>query len=125
MSDTTLVYNITVNAGDGGNTTTYYAFNFGDYSTETIYITFPAGCAGLVGVRLEFNDTPTYPAGSDQFWFYDDYVLQQDVSSQPTTGQWRAAFQNTDWNPHTLQFDFRLNYVDQPNSSATATLVTA
>lgn len=123
MSDQALVYGITIPAGFGSNTITYFDFNFGDFSTEKVYITFPPGCAGNVLTRLEFNESPAYPTSDGQWFDYDGYVVEVDVTNQPTTGQWRAAMINTDRFDHTLHFDFRLNYVPQPTQSATTPLV--
>ena len=123
MSDQTLVYGVTVAAGFGNTSISYFDFNFGDFITETVYITFPAGCAGQVLARLEFNESPAYPTSDGQWYDYDNYVVEQAVSNQPTTGMWRAALINTDIFDHTIHFDFRLNYVPQPTSTAPSGLI--
>jgi len=45
-----------------------------------VLVTFPPGCAGLVGVQLRLGGSAVYPFNENEYFIHDDYILEQDVT---------------------------------------------
>ena len=106
MADFSQSIQCTVPPGFGTQTLQGFPANLPDCIVVKILVTFPPGCAGLVGVSLFAGGSPAYPNVAGQYMAFDDYTLDQDVSNQIQTGQWDVIAYNLDINPHTLQVVF-------------------
>ena len=88
-----------------------------------IILTFPPGCAGLVGAQVRYASNPVYPVGSGNFFVLDDYVLPISVSNQRQGGQWSVAGYNNDVFPHTVTVYFYYDYLAAAQSSNQSGLI--
>jgi hypothetical protein len=125
MPDVVTSQPLTMLAGNGSSQIWYEDTYLGDSDVSQAVIVFPAGCAGLVGARLEFSGNPVYPAGDNPWFVFDDYVLVIPISGQGNSGQWRVVGYNNDYNDHTLQFYIYWDYLPIASQSGTSSLIAA
>lgn len=111
MTDVITAQPFSPGPGSGSFALWYNDVKLGDSDVEFILVTFPPGCAGLVGCRIEYAHNPVYPIGSNEWFIFDDYTFRIDVSGQRTGGQWRISGYNTDILPHTIQSYWGWNYL--------------
>lgn len=109
MSDFTKVFDIALPAGKGVMTPVEYETRLGLCTVEEFLITFPPGCAGLVGAAIFAAHSPAYPNDQNAYLAFDDYVYVQPVSSQIDSGDWSIMAYNVDYFPHTLQIVAKCN----------------
>lgn len=76
-----------------------------------ILLNFPPGCAGFVGVRVEYANNPVYPIGQGNFFILDSYLMPILVTNQREGGQWRLVGYNEDTYPHTVTGYFFFDYI--------------
>lgn len=109
MSDFSVAFNFTIPPGAGQTVVTEFDTLLGNCDVTEILITFPPGCAGLVGVAVFAGGSPAYPNQAGQFFTFDDYTYLQEVSNQLNSGQWSLMGYNLDINPHTIQVVYKCN----------------
>lgn len=93
--------------------------NLGPSIVRRILITWPAGCGGLVGVRIEAGGGFAFPNVDGQYLSFDDYTYAFDVANQTTSGQWLAACYNVDYIDHEITVVYEFDYLrgNQQSSS--------
>ena len=123
MTDEITNSNLGLPGGNGSQALFFNSVNLGDSDVEYITIVFPPGCAGLVGVRIEFAVNPVYPKPLGSFFIFDDYTFTIDVSGQGNSGQWRAVGYNQDTYFHTIRTYWGWNYLKRANPQSAATLI--
>lgn len=123
MTDTVKAFSVDLTGNVALNTIVYTSMSLGDAEVTEIKLVFPAGCAGLVGARLEYTDSPVYPAAVDEWYKFDDYVITVNPTRQGNSGAWRLAAYNNDYYDHTLDVYFSYNWVNAAPGSATSSLV--
>ena len=109
--------------GNGSKALFFNAVNLGDSEVEYITLVFPPGCAGLVGVRIEFAVNPVYPLPTGSYFIFDDLTYTIQVSGQGNSGQWRVVGYNQDTYFHTIQTYWGWNYLKRANPQSAATLI--
>jgi hypothetical protein len=125
MADAIQAFILDVPAGNGGGLIHSVDCPLGWSDVSNIMITFPAGCSGLVGARIEYAGNQVYPISISGWFVLDDYVLQIPVTNQQQAGQWRLAAYNIDYYPHSITAYFSFNYLlpsNQPSSSGLISL---
>lgn len=123
MTDTVKAFSVTLTGNQTLNTVVYTDMSLGDADVVKIEVVFPPGCAGLVGARLEYTDSPVYPASSDEWYKFDDYVVTIEPTRQGNSGAWRLAAYNNDYYDHAIDVYFSYDYVNMPASSGSSQLV--
>lgn len=123
MTDVITAQPLTLPPNGGPNTLWYEQVNLGWSNVSQILITFPPGCANLVGARIEFAINPVYPIGGNSWFTFDDYTLAIDVTGQGNSGQWRFTGYNSDVYPHNLTAYFFWDYVDLASEGSSSSLV--
>ncbi len=84
---------------------------------------FPPGCAGLVGVQIQYAVNPVYPNAHGAYYILDDYTLVIPVSSQQKAGQWRLVAYNYDTYVHTIRSYWSYNYLTSQQASGNSPLI--
>jgi len=123
MTDVITTQPLIIPAGNGSTEVYYEEVNLGDSQVESITIVFPPGCAGLVGVQIQYAVNPVYPVGAGSWFVLDDYTYVIDVSNQQTGGQWRIAGYNADIYQHAIQSYWGWNYLPQSPVQSAASLI--
>lgn len=96
----------------GSNTSLALAnIDLGPSEVKRILLTFPAGCGGLVGVRIEAAGGYAFPNQPGQFLSFDDYTYAFDVTNQAQTGRWTKVAYNVDLIPHLVTVVFEYDYL--------------
>jgi hypothetical protein len=111
MSDFTKVYEIDFPAGNGSPEYAQLDTPLGLADVQEILITFPPGCAGLVGIQIRAGGSPAFPNDDGSYFVFDDYTLVQSVANQIKTGQWTVAGYNSDYIDHVVQVIYMANNV--------------
>jgi hypothetical protein len=111
---TDVVRGFTLNIPGGGSVSNIFFVDceLGISNVTKILLSFPPGCAGLVGIRVEHGGNQLYPQDPGTFFIFDDYPLEIPVTNQGNAGQWHVAGYNTDFYPHLIQAYFYYDYVD-------------
>lgn len=91
--------------------TVVFGPNLGPSIVRRILITWPAGCGGLVGVRVTAGGGFAFPALAGQYLAYDDYTYPFDVANQVTSGQWLAVCYNVDLIDHLITIVYEYDYL--------------
>ena len=123
MADVVTSQPLNMPAGNGAKAEYYYDVNLGASDVSQVIVVFPAGCAGLVGARIEFSVNPVYPVEPNPWFIFDDFTLVIPVSNQGTSGQWRVVGYNQDYNQHTVGFYFYWDYLPVNAQQSTASLI--
>lgn len=123
MSDFTQSIAVTIPAGTTAANPYTQQTPLGDCDVQSITLTFPPGCAGLVGATINAAGSPAYPNQPGQYFVFDDYIFEQTVSRQIQSGQWSVTGYNTDTNNHTVQVIFQANYIAAPPGGFSTPLV--
>lgn len=123
MSDFTQIFNIQIPAGSTVQTLLDTPLNLGLCEVERFFITFPSGCAGLVGVSIFAGGSPAYPNQRNKFFAFDDYTYVQDVSNQINSGQWDIVAYNLDYLIHTIQVIAQADYTQNSMFSGASSVV--
>jgi hypothetical protein len=123
MPDAVYEQDLTIPAGNGSKGIYFNAVNLGLSDVQEIMIVFPPGCAGLVGVVIQYAVNPVYPNANGSYYVLDDYVLTIPVSGQQKAGQWRIAGYNQDTFPHTIRSYWSYNYLTVPEVTGTSPLI--
>jgi hypothetical protein len=74
-------------------------------------MTFPPGCGGQVGGRVEAGGGFAFPSAPGQFVTFDDYTYAVDVTGQVDNGNWAVVAYNTDAIAHEIQWVFEYDYL--------------
>lgn len=111
MADFVFIAEHTVPAGNGAQVVSTFNDSLGLCWVEQIELTFPPGCAGLVGGRLRVGGSSVYPNQTNQYFIHDDYIVRIPVTNQVSSGQWALSAYNLDFVPHILQVSYYCNYV--------------
>jgi hypothetical protein len=121
MPDTVFQSDLTIPAGNGSSRVWFVPVNLGWSDVVEAMLIFPPGCAGLVGVQLQYAVNPVYPNAAGGYYIMDDYVLTIPISNQQQGGQWRVAGYNQDTYPHTVRCYWSYNYLTlSPNSGGSS-----
>lgn len=123
MTDAIQAFPLTLPGSGNPNQIFFVPALLGDSNVTQIILTFPAGCAGNVNVRVESGGAQLYPLKPGTWFNFDDYVLVIPVSNQVTTGQWHVAGYNTDFYAHTVTAYFYYDYLAHGASSPASSLV--
>ena len=78
---------------------------------ERVEITFPAGCAGLVGLRILHREHVVWPTSPDEWFVTDDYTIQIHEHYMLTEGDQHLKIQTynlDDTYDHTLIVRFEV-----------------
>lgn len=109
--------------GNGSQALFFNSVNLGWSDVEEIIIVFPPGCAGLVGVRIEYAVNPVYPTPAGSYFIFDNYTHVIRPTGQPKGGQWRIVGYNQDTFFHTIQSYWGWNYLPGQQQGNAATLI--
>lgn len=123
MTDYIKAFPLTLSANGSINTIQFVDCELGDSNVTRILLTFPPGCAGLVGIRIEHGGSQVYPLTKNTWFIFDDYTLEVDPTGQGTSGQWHVAGYNTDLYPHTIQSYFFYNLADTTGNAPQPSLI--
>jgi hypothetical protein len=113
MPDVSYVADLVLPAGNGAQSFNSIDAPLGDSSVRRILLTFPPGCAGLVGVVIFAGGSVAYPINGDKYFVFDDYTYVLEAKGQITSGQWKVVGYNTDYYQHTIQVIFEYDYLIQ------------
>lgn len=111
MADAIQAFSATWPAGNGAQNVLVFSTPLGESNVSKIIVSFPPGCAGLVGIQVQYADNPVYPIGGNQYFIFDDYNYEIDVTNQQTGGQWRLSGYNMDYNPHLITVYYEYDYL--------------
>lgn len=111
MADASQVFIYLLAAGNGSSASSRASCDIGLSRVRRILLTFPAGCGGLVGVRVEAAQGYAFPNQPGQFYAFDDYTYTIDVSNQIDSGKWSLVTYNTDYIIHAITAVFEYDYV--------------
>lgn len=123
MTDVISAFPLTLPPNTPANTLISLNCPLGWSDVEQVMLTFPPGCAGLVGVRVEYATNPVYPITAGTYFTLDDYQLIIPVTNQQQAGQWRISAYNHDTYPHTVTAYFFWNYLTTAEQAAVSSLV--
>lgn len=123
MTDQITQATLSLPAGNGSQAIFFNHVDLGLSDVEYITLVFPPGCAGLVGVRIEFAVNPVYPLPTGSWFIFDDYTFNIQVSGQGNSGQWRVVGYNQDTYPHNIQSYWGWNYLKRPDASLSSPLI--
>lgn len=123
MTDTVLANGMLLPAGNGSQAVFFNHIDLGWSDVQEIMIVFPPGCAGLVGVQIQYAVNPVYPNDAGGYYVLDNYTLTIPVSRQQQGGQWRIAGYNQDTYPHTIRSYWSYNYLNAPQRASSSPLV--
>lgn len=113
MADASQVFSSLIPAGNGSSATTTKQTPLGLSRVRRVLITYPYGCAGLVGVQIRAADGYAFPNQQNTFIAFDDYVYPFEVTGQIDGGNWSVVAYNKDILPHTIQVVYEYDYVRQ------------
>lgn len=111
MSDYAREFGITVPAGNGVQTFQTSLTKIGLAEVRRVLVTFPPGCAGLVGVQLRLGGSAVYPFNENEYFIHDDYILEQDVTNQVNSGDWSVRTYNFDYIDHVIRLTYQYDTV--------------
>jgi hypothetical protein len=123
MADTSLAFNITFAAGNGAKTVSDVATLLGPCHVRRILVTWPTGCAGLVGVQIKAGGSAAFPSNATQYMLFDGYTYDTAVTNQLDSGQWVVEGYNLDFLPHTIQVIYEFDYLGTSKASVAFTAV--
>lgn len=123
MPDASQAFSVTIPAGSGSVATHTTALPLPISNVTRCLLTWPAGCAGLVGVALMFAGTQQFPYVAGQFMAFDDFTYPFDITNQPTSGAWNLIGYNQDYYDHTIQVILEYDYIILGSGPATSALV--
>lgn len=123
VTDVVQAFPLTIPANGTVNNIFFVDCELGVSNVSKILLTFPPGCAGQVGIRIEHGGAQVYPLKPGTFFIFDDFTLEIDVSGQSNSGQWHVAGYNTDVFPHTILPYFFYDYVDLSNAGSQSSLI--
>lgn len=123
MTDVVRAFTLTIPGGGSPGNVFFVDCELGTSNVTKIQLSFPPGCAGLVGVRVEHGGTQVYPLDPGTWFILDDFVQEIEVTGQGNAGQWHVAGYNTDFYQHVIQAYFYYDYVDMASASAPTPLV--
>lgn len=121
MADASQSFAFTLPAGNGSNATAEYSMQLPICDVSKITITWPAGCAGLVGLAVQAAGTNAFPYIAGQFMNFDDYTYPLEVTNQLDSGDWSLLAYNADYFAHTVQLVMEYNYINT-NSGVSSSL---
>jgi hypothetical protein len=104
----TLVYQfpVTIPAGTTQAVPLVTATTFEPNVVEHIAWLFPAGCNGLVGIRIGARNVPVLPSGRANWFTRSGDSNDLAVTDMPVTGDWSVIGYNTGVFPHTVHVTF-------------------
>jgi|ERR1700749_836891 len=111
MADALKVFQPILPAGNGATNVLNFDTLLGASIVRRILITWPAGCGGLVGVRIEAGQGFAFPSDGVNFLSFDDYTYAFDVDNQIDSGQWRMVTYNRDFVVHLVQVVYEYDYL--------------
>lgn len=123
MVDASQVFLATVPAGSGSAATTAFPTTLVPSKVRRILITFPYGCAGLVGAQVQAAGGYAFPNQQNTFIVFDDLVYTFEVNNQVDSGQWSVVAYNQDVIPHTLQIVYEYDYLKNNSQVSSLTPV--
>src|SRR5271155_3518316 len=123
MADTVFGQDLNLPAGNGSKGIYFDPVNLGWSDVQEIMIVFPPGCAGLVGIQIQYAVNSVYPNAGNAFYVLDNYTLVIPVSGQQLGGQWRIAGYNQDTFPHTIRSYWAYNFLTPAQSAASSPLI--
>lgn len=110
MADTSQQFFMPVPAGNGSRQLWNANAPLGPSIVRRILITWPPGCAGLVGVQIQAGGQAAFPNVSASYMVFDNYTYAFDVQNQINSGQWLIQAFNTDFLIHNIQAIFEYDY---------------
>ena len=102
---------ITLPANRTEATATYTRFMVNQGVIYRVWVTFPAGCAGLVKVRISFGGHPFLPVESNAYISGDNYVFEYPVMfeiKEPPEQIKIQAWNEDDIYCHTIDVQFSI-----------------
>lgn len=111
MVDASFVASGIITAGTVLPATQSIFTKLGPSRVRRISIIFPAGCGGLVGVRIRASGGFAFPNVDGQYFSFDDYVYTFDVANQTDAGQWQAECYNVDLTDHGITVIYEYDYL--------------
>lgn len=123
MTDAVRAATLSLPAGNGSTAIFFTPVELGWAEVTEILVQFPPGCAGLVGVRLEYTQHPVYPIDGTGWYTFDDFNLVIPVSNQGNSGSWRLVGYNADYNPHVIKGFFSYNWTGPSAQQGASPLV--
>lgn len=111
MVDASFVANGIITAGTVLPATQSIFTKLGPSQVRRISIIFPAGCGGLVGVRIKAGGGFAFPNVDGQYFSFDDYIYTFDVANQTDSGQWQAECYNIDLIDHGITVIYEFDYL--------------
>lgn len=111
MADASQVFTPIFPAQNGGSTPGIFNCALGPSIVRRILLVFPAGCGGLVGVRIEAGAGYAFPNQPNQYMLFDDYTYELSVDNQVDSGQWRLVGFNRDFIDHEILTVFEYDYL--------------
>lgn len=107
--------------GNGSWQEFVYQIDLGPSIVRRILITWPAGCGGLVFIRIEAGGGYAFPSVPDELLAFDDYTYTLDVTNQINNGNWAVVAQNRDYIGHDPIIVFEYDYLRGAVNSASYT----
>lgn len=107
--------------GYGGSQEFVYPIDLGPSIVRRILITWPAGCGGLVFIRIGAGGGYAFPSVAGGLLAFDDYTYVIDVTNQTNNGNWSVVAQNRDYIEHDPIIVFEYDYLRGTVNSASYT----
>src|SRR6266487_815742 len=96
MADRVEVFDITIPAATPKTVPLSVATPFSDATLTEAEMVFPSGCAGLVGMRLDYGDVQLLPKTAGAFVRGDGEVVKWPIANMPSGAGWVVTAYNTD-----------------------------
>lgn len=123
MVDASQVFQPIFPPGNGSIVVSSLDTPLGPSIVRRILVTFPAGCGGLVGIRISAAQGFAFPSVQGQYITFDDYTYPFDVSNQIDGGNWSIYGYNIDWIAHEVQVVYEYDYLRQPVNQSSSNLI--
>lgn len=120
MAERFEIFDIAVPAGTASSAPLTTATKYSDGTPLEVEIVFPSGCAGLVGVRLDYGAVTLVPMTAGAWIRGNDEVVKWPLEGYPAGGGWKITAYNTDVYTHTLQVRYALREIVRPPAAEVA-----
>lgn len=118
-------FDVTIPAGTAQAAPQTTAIATGIRILNGVFITFPDGCGGLVGIRLTMGGVPVVPRNDGAWIKGNGRVVPYQLEGYPDSGAWQLTGYNTDIFDHTISIEMLLSQPGaQPPPPGLAAVVT-
>lgn len=121
MADASQVFIPSYGPGNGNANIQTLPCKLGPSVVRRILLTYPAGCAGQLFLRIQAGGGFAFPNQPNQYLAFDDYTYAFDVSNQINSGDWAVVGYNLDTITHDPIVVFEYDYLRGTVTSTSST----